>query len=81
MSFRNTDLSESTLCWNDFADVDFTDADLRAADLRDSIFQGCTFVGADLRGAKLARAQASQLALSPEQQAVVVWNDDEPDGG
>src|ERR1035438_7764265 len=28
VSFKNTDLSESTLCWNDFNGVNFTDADL-----------------------------------------------------
>ena len=34
VSLRNTDLSESTLCWNDFTDVNFTDADLCGCDLR-----------------------------------------------
>src|SRR5688572_16741673 len=34
VSFRNTDLSESNLCWNDFTDVDFTDAVLANSDLR-----------------------------------------------
>jgi hypothetical protein len=29
VSFVRTDLSESTLCWNDFAWVDFTNCDLR----------------------------------------------------
>src|SRR4051794_26937893 len=28
ISFKNTDLSESTLCWNDFIEVNFTEADL-----------------------------------------------------
>jgi BTB/POZ domain-containing protein KCTD9 len=27
ISFKNADLSESSLCWNDFNEVDFTDAD------------------------------------------------------
>src|SRR5262245_46117521 len=37
-SFRNTDLSESNLRWNDFLDVDFADATLRGADLRASTY-------------------------------------------
>jgi len=38
MSFRGTDLSESTLCWNDFIAVDFSDCDLSNGDLRASLF-------------------------------------------
>jgi hypothetical protein len=53
ISFQNTDLSESTLCWNDFIEVDFTDADLSGADLRASIFRRCSIVRANLRGADL----------------------------
>lgn len=53
ISFRNTDLSESTLCWNDFIEVDFTDADLSGSDLRASIFKRTSFVRADLRDADL----------------------------
>ena len=52
-SFRNTDLSQSTLCWNDFLGVDFSDASLRGNDLRGSIFSGVKFVGCDLRDADL----------------------------
>jgi uncharacterized protein YjbI with pentapeptide repeats len=55
VSFRNTDLSQSFMCWNDFVDCDFTDADLACCDMRASIFRECSFVrckltGADLRG-------------------------------
>lgn len=53
ISFQNTDLTESTLCWNDFIEVDFTDADLSGADLRASIFRTVCFVRADLRNADL----------------------------
>jgi BTB/POZ domain-containing protein KCTD9 len=53
ISFRNTDLSESTLCWNDFIEVDFTDADLSESDLRASIFTRVTFVRTNLRNADL----------------------------
>ncbi len=56
VSFRNTDLSESCLCWNDFVDVDFTGADLGAADLRSSVYQGVTFDAANLQGADLRRS-------------------------
>jgi uncharacterized protein YjbI with pentapeptide repeats len=56
ISFRNTDLSESTLCWNDFIEVDFTDADLSVADLRASLFKRVAFVRANLRNADLRRS-------------------------
>jgi uncharacterized protein YjbI with pentapeptide repeats len=52
-SFRNTDLSESNLCWNDLVDVDFTDAVLARSDLRCSIFRRVKFNGCDLRGADM----------------------------
>ncbi len=53
VSFENTDISESTLCWNDFSDVDFTDADLSQCDMRASQFTGVTFVRTNLRYADL----------------------------
>ena len=56
VSFRGTDLSESTANWNDFVDVDFTSADLSRADLRASNFQRVSFRDAVLRGADLRRA-------------------------
>jgi len=55
VSFRGTDLSESTGCWNDFVDVDFGEADLSRVDLRGSIFQRVSFRCAVLRGADLRR--------------------------
>ena len=55
VSFRGSDLSQSTACWNDFVDVDFGEADLSEADLRASIFQRVSFRGAILRGADLRR--------------------------
>jgi uncharacterized protein YjbI with pentapeptide repeats len=55
-SFRRTDLSESTVNWNDFIDVDFGGADLSRADLRASVFERVSFRGAILRGADLRRA-------------------------
>lgn len=56
VSFKGTDLSESTLCWNDFNEVNFTDADLSRSDLRASRFTGAVFVRADLRDADLRRS-------------------------
>src|SRR5262245_28646747 len=38
-SFRNTDLSESNLCWNDFINVDFTEAIMARADFRASTYR------------------------------------------
>ncbi len=55
VTFRGTDLSESTANWNDFIDVDFNSADLSRADLRASIFERVSFRGAVLRGTDLRR--------------------------
>jgi uncharacterized protein YjbI with pentapeptide repeats len=54
--FRNTDLSESCLCWNDFIDVDFSDAVLARSDLRASNFTRVKFIRTDLRDADLRRS-------------------------
>jgi uncharacterized protein YjbI with pentapeptide repeats len=56
LSFANTDLSESRMCWNDFVGCDFSGADLSACDLRASVFKDCRFVGAAFRGADLRQA-------------------------
>lgn len=56
VSFRNTDLHESNLCWNDFLGTDFTEADLARSDMRSSIFQQVVFVNAKLDGADLRRS-------------------------
>lgn len=53
ISFKNTDLSESNLCWNDFNDVNFEDADLSGSDLRASVFNNVRFVKTNLRKADL----------------------------
>jgi len=54
--FRNSDLRESNLCWNDFVGVDFTGADLERSDMRSSLFSGVRFVGANLQKADLRRS-------------------------
>ena len=56
VSFRNTDLSESCMCWNDFVGVDFAEADLSFADLRCSTFRRVRFNDASLKGADLRHA-------------------------
>jgi BTB/POZ domain-containing protein KCTD9 len=55
-SFSNTDLSESTLCWNDFIGVDFNGASLRGSDLRAAAFNGVNFTRCDLQETDLRRA-------------------------
>jgi Pentapeptide repeats (8 copies) len=49
-SFENSDLSESVLCWNNFADVNFSRASLQNADLRRCLCANADLRGADLRG-------------------------------
>jgi uncharacterized protein YjbI with pentapeptide repeats len=56
VSFRNSDLHESNLCWNDFLAVDFTEADLARSDMRSSLFKGVRFVATNLEGADLRRS-------------------------
>jgi uncharacterized protein YjbI with pentapeptide repeats len=63
-SFRNTDLAESNLCWNDFINVDFTDAILAGSDVRSSVFSQIKFVGTDLRGADMRRSSFQDCDFS-----------------
>src|SRR5262249_50816582 len=56
VSFRGSDLSESTFCWNDFIAVDFSNCDLSRSDLRAALFEDVKFVGADLNGCDLRRS-------------------------
>jgi BTB/POZ domain-containing protein KCTD9 len=53
VSFQNTDLSESNLCWNAFNAVNFTDAVLANSDLRASDFVDVKFISADLTNSDL----------------------------
>lgn len=62
-SFRNTDLTESNLCWNDFIDVDFTDATLARSDARASLFRRVTFTRADLRGVDMRRSSFEECVF------------------
>lgn len=52
-SFVNTDLNESTLCWNDVVDADFGKADLSRSDLRASQFENVSFRSSNLQSADL----------------------------
>lgn len=69
VSFHNTDLHESRMCWNDFIQCDFTDADLSGCDMRSSSWESCSFVrcnlsDADLRGADLDRCDFTGASLA-----------------
>jgi len=64
MSFGGTDLSESTLCWNDFIAVDFSDCDLSNSDLRAALFEKVNFSRANLSQADLRRSQFQSCDFS-----------------
>jgi pentapeptide repeat protein len=57
VSFRNSDLSESRMCWNDWLECDFSEADLTGADMRGSVYERCRFAQALLAGADLRWSQ------------------------
>src|ERR1043166_7617854 len=54
--FRNSDLRESNLCWNDFKGTDFSEADLSGSDMRSSLFKNVLFVTSNLNGTDLRRS-------------------------
>jgi uncharacterized protein YjbI with pentapeptide repeats len=62
--FRNTDFTESNLCWNDFIDVDFSGALLTRCDMRSSAFNRVRFTNADLSGADLRRSSFNDCDFS-----------------
>lgn len=62
-SFRNADLRQSNLRWNDFVDIDFTEAMLAGADLRASHYTRVGFVRANLRGADLRRSRFQECVF------------------
>lgn len=70
--FRNTDFTESHLCWNDFTDVDFTDALLIRSDLRASLFTRVNFNAADLTGADIRHSSFLECDFTDAQMAGVV---------
>lgn len=64
MSFKGTDLSESTLCWNDFISVDFYECDLSNSDLRAALFEKVNFSGANLNQTDLRRSDFQDCDFS-----------------
>jgi len=64
VSFANTDLSESRMCWNDFDDCDFSGANMSRCDMRAALFTGCKFIGTVLRGADLRRSTFQECDFS-----------------
>jgi BTB/POZ domain-containing protein KCTD9 len=74
-SFANTDLSESRMCWNDFAACDFTDADLSGCDMRASRFDRCTFTRAVLRAADLRRSRFRRCSFDDAELAGALTDD------
>jgi uncharacterized protein YjbI with pentapeptide repeats len=77
VSFANTDLSESRMCWNDFEDCDFSGADLSRCDMRSSIFKGYKFVGAILRGADLRGSPFVKCDFTGAEMAGAIAEDDD----
>jgi BTB/POZ domain-containing protein KCTD9 len=69
VNFRNTDLSGSRMCWNDFTECDFSKADLSGCDMRASRFQDCRFDGtvlcrADLRHSSFEGSSFTEADMS-----------------
>jgi uncharacterized protein YjbI with pentapeptide repeats len=60
VTFRNSDFSESTVCWNNFIDVDFTEANLANCDLRASIFIKVNWNKANLENTDLRHSDFEQ---------------------
>jgi uncharacterized protein YjbI with pentapeptide repeats len=80
VSFANTDLSESRMCWNDFEECDFSGADLSGCDMRASRFEGCKFVGAILRGADVRRSSFENCDFSGADLAGAIAEDEDAIG-
>jgi BTB/POZ domain-containing protein KCTD9 len=82
VSFRNTDLSESRMCWNDFTGCDFSKADLSGCDMRASQFKACKFDGAKLKGADLRRSSFEGSSFKgTDLKGAVMDNDSAADWG
>lgn len=53
ISFANTDLSGSFICWNDILHCNFTKCDFSNADMRANLFEDVSFENANLTNADL----------------------------
>lgn len=75
VAFRNTDLHESCMCWNDFTDVDFSNAVLANCDMRASQFIRVDFESADLTGADMRQSWFSECNFSRAslKGAILTW--------
>ena len=80
VSFANTDLSESRMCWSDFVECDFSGADLSRCDMRASLFKGCKFVGAMPPGADLRRSSFEDCDFTGAELAGAVAEDEDFQG-
>jgi uncharacterized protein YjbI with pentapeptide repeats len=80
VSFANTDLSESRMCWNEFSECDFSASDLSGCDMRASVFKDCKFVGAILRGADLRRSTFDGCDFTGAELAGAVAADENSEG-
>jgi len=76
VSFCNTDLSQSVMCWNDFIQCDFSGADLSGCDMRSSTFVACKFRGAILTGADLRRGSFEECTFRGADLIECVANDE-----
>jgi BTB/POZ domain-containing protein KCTD9 len=59
VSFRNSDINESNMCWNDFISSDFEFAKLDSSDMRATNFSNCNFTHCSLKQADLRHSSFS----------------------
>jgi BTB/POZ domain-containing protein KCTD9 len=64
VAIRNTDLSESNLCWNDFVKCDFELAIIDRADMRASNFVECNFAFASLLNVDMRHSSFSNCRFT-----------------
>ena len=64
VSFRNSDLSGSTLTWSDFINVNFSYANLSNSDLRSSVFENVDFSNSNLSNSDLRGLDLKTCNLS-----------------
>jgi BTB/POZ domain-containing protein KCTD9 len=81
VSFANTDLSESRICWNNFSECDFSGADLSGCDMRASIFEGCKFTDAAMQRVDLRRSSFIGCDFTGAELTGAVVEQEKRDGG